>query len=71
LHLGEINDSQFQVSPGFAPTDRPLMKAASGTASWRCFLPIARFRHALMVTACRCGSTQWNCTGALAGVSAL
>src|SRR6266849_1671199 len=39
------------------------MKAASGTASWRCFLPIARLRNAPMVTACRCGSMRWSCTG--------
>src|SRR5215813_2037705 len=39
------------------------MKGAGGTVSWRCFPPIARFPYAPMVTACRCGSTRWSCTG--------
>src|SRR5262245_55494022 len=46
------------------------MKAAGGTASWRCFTPIARFRNAPMVMACRCGSMRWSCTGRGSGARA-
>jgi hypothetical protein len=39
------------------------MKAASGTASWPCFPPTARFRPSPKAMACRCGLRRWSCTG--------
>ena len=60
LYLGEINDAQHEV---WCQLSKPLMKARGGIASWRWFLPIARFRGTPKVTACGCGLMRWNCIG--------